>query len=226
MLWVFDVNETLLDLTPLDAVFARHTGTADLRATWFDLVIHTALATTAAGQYRDFSQIGGASARTVADANGTPLTDGGLAEIAATMRQLPAHPDVPTALSALRTRGQRLVALANSPQAVVDAQLDHAGITPLLDAIYSVEHAQALKPAPAAYQLVLRREKTDAEQAIMVAAHDWDIAGAQAAGLRTVFVARGGRRSLPQWPAPDAIGADLVEATTAFTQLKGAETSP
>jgi 2-haloacid dehalogenase len=216
MLWVFDVNETLLDLAPLDEVFARHTGAPGLRAKWFDLVIHTALATTAAGEYRDFGQIGGACARAVADAHGTPLDDAGLGEIAATMRRLPAHPEVVTALTALRQDGHRLVALANSPQAVVDAQLAHAGITPLLDAIYSAEQAQALKPSPAAYRLVLQAEGVAAEQAAMVAAHDWDIAGAQAAGMRTVFVARGGRRPLPQWTAPDASGADLIEATSAL----------
>jgi 2-haloacid dehalogenase len=43
----------------------------------------------------------------------------------------------------------------------------------------------------------------------MVAAHDWDIAGAQAVGMRTVFIARGGRRPLPDWPTPDATIADL-----------------
>jgi len=216
MLWVFDVNETLLDLTSLDAVFARHTGAPELRTTWFDLVIRTALATTAAGEYRDFSHIGGACARAVGDVHGTPLSDAGLGEIAATMRQLPAHPDVVTALGSLRRAGHRLVALANSPQAVVDAQLAHAGLAPLLDAAYSVEHVKALKPSPAAYRLVLQREGVDADQAVMVAAHDWDIAGAQAAGMRTVFVARGGRRPLPLWPAPEASGADLVEATAAL----------
>jgi hypothetical protein len=41
-----------------------------------------------------------------------------------------------------------------------------------------------------------------------------DIAGAHAAGMRTAFVARAGRRTLPHWPAPDATGADLTEATS------------
>ncbi|MFI1994888.1 haloacid dehalogenase type II [Actinoplanes sp. NPDC020271] len=214
MLWVFDVNETLLDLAPLDDVFDRHTGAPQLRAAWFDLVIRTALATTAAGEYRDFGQIGGACARAVAEAHGTPLTDEGLGEIAGTMRRLPAHPDVVPALTRLRQDGHRLVALANSPQVVVDAQLANAGIAELFDAVYSAEQVRALKPSPAAYQLVLQAEGVAAGDAVMVAAHDWDIAGAHAAGMRTVFVARGGRRPLPQWPAPHATGARLVEATS------------
>jgi 2-haloacid dehalogenase len=213
MLWVFDVNETMLDLSPLDAVFAEHTGAPQLRTRWFDLLIRAALATTAAGAYRDFAQLGVACARTVGQAHGTPLDDAAIAHLGAAMRTLPAHPDTSAALTTLRERGERVVALANSPQATVDAQLQHAGIGPLLDAVYSVERAGRLKPAPAAYRMVLEAEAVGAEQAVMVAAHDWDIAGAQAVGMRTVFVARGGRVPLPGWPAPDVIAPDLIQAT-------------
>src|SRR5207245_2351318 len=102
------------------------------------LMIRGALVATAAGQYRDFAQLGAASAKAV---DATAFTDEAIGELAATLRSLPAHPDVPGALAALREQGHRLVALANSPQRVVDAQLDHAGLSPLLDAVYSAEHA-------------------------------------------------------------------------------------
>lgn len=210
MLFVFDVNETMLDLSPLDGLFAQHTGAPQLRETWFDLVIRTALATTAAQAYRDFAHLGAACARQVAMANGTPLSDAAISQVGATMRALPAYPEVPAALAALRERGHRLVALANSPQAVVQRQLEHAGLGTLFDGVYSAEQAHALKPAPAAYHLVLQAEGVTADQAVMVAAHDWDIAGAQATGMRTVFVARGGRMPLPDWPEPDAIICDLA----------------
>jgi 2-haloacid dehalogenase len=209
MLWIFDVNETLLDLASLDVVFAEHTGRPELRRRWFELLIHGALTATAADQYRDFAKLGATSARAVTEAAGTPLSDAAIADLAASMRALPAHPEVPAALAALRDRGHRLVALANSPQAVVDAQLAHAGLAPLLDAVHSAEHAGRLKPSPAAYRFALTAEHTEPRQAVMVAAHDWDIAGAQAVGMRTVFIARGGRRPLPDWPTPDATIADL-----------------
>jgi 2-haloacid dehalogenase len=63
VLWVFDVNETLLDLSALDDVLERHTGRPGLRAEWFDLLIRAALVTTAADAYRDFAQLGAACAR-------------------------------------------------------------------------------------------------------------------------------------------------------------------
>ena len=47
------------------------------------------------------------------------------------------------------------------------------------------------------------------------AAHDWDIAGAQAAGMRTVFLTRGHGHPLPGVPAPVVTASDLAEAVTA-----------
>jgi len=216
MLWVFDVNETMLDLTRLDEVFSRHTGRVGLVQQWFELLIHAALVSAATGEYHDFAQLGADSARAITRASGVEFDDSALAELAATMRSLPAHPDVADGLAALRAHGHRLVALANSPHAVVDTQLAHAGLAELFDRIYSVEDAGALKPAPAPYRHVLDTEQTDARQAVMVAAHDWDIAGAQAVGMRTVFVARGNRTPLPAWPAPDAVIPDLTSAATAL----------
>jgi 2-haloacid dehalogenase len=213
VLWVFDLNETMLDLSPLDAVFQRLVGSPDARREWFDLLIRSVLVATAAGQYRDFSGLGATCAEAVARAHGRELNGWEIAELATAMRELPAHPEVPAALEALREMGHRLVALGNSPQVVVDAQLENSGLALVLDAAYSAERAQALKPAPAPYRMVLDAEQAAPDQAVMVAAHDWDVAGAQAAGMRAVFIARpGARPPLPAWPEPDLVAADLAEA--------------
>jgi 2-haloacid dehalogenase len=182
-----------------------HRGLPVPRAQWFDLLIQGALVSAATGEYRDFAQIGAASFRAL---GGTDTE-----RLGATMRSLPAHPDVAAGLDALRTAGHRLVALGNSPLATIRAQLENSGLG--LDAFYSAEQAGALKPARAPYAYVLDRENTAPAGAVMVAAHGWDIAGAQAAGLRTVFVARPGRALLPGRPEPDAVVPDfsaLVEA--------------
>lgn len=213
MLWVFDINETMLDLSPLDGLFERIAGSPGARREWFELLIRSALVTTAAGQYRDFGRLGAACAGAVARAHGQELDGWATAELATAMRELPAHPEAPAALRALRDRGHRLVALGNSPQATVDAQLENSGLALLLDAAYSAELAQALKPAAAPYRMVLEAEQAEPDQAVMVAAHDWDIAGAQSAGMRAVFISRpGARPPLPPWPEPDLIAADLAEA--------------
>lgn len=214
MLFVFDVNETLLDLAALDQPFAELTGTPAARGEWFDLLIHTALTLTAADSYRDFAQLAGECVAAVARAHGRAATDEQRHAILSVLRSLPAHPDVPGGLDRLRDAGHRLVALTNSPLATVRAQLAHAGLADRFEGVFSAEAANALKPAPAAYRLVTDALGVEPADAVMVAAHDWDIAGAQAAGLRTAFLARPGHRLLPGAPAPTWTAPDLDALAT------------
>ncbi|MEV7091960.1 haloacid dehalogenase type II [Amycolatopsis sp. NPDC051045] len=204
MLCVFDVNETLLDLTAIDPVV----GGPELRREWFGLAIHTVLTVTATGGYQDFAGIAGAAAVEVAARHGREVD---VAKIGEGLRSLPAHPDVEPGLVKLREAGHTVVALTNSPLATAEAQLQNAGLAPLLDRIFSAEQVGRLKPAPEPYRQVLDAYDVEPRNAVMIAAHDWDIAGAQAAGLRTALLARPGVRPLPGSPEPTYTIAALTE---------------
>ncbi|MWA08530.1 haloacid dehalogenase type II [Streptomyces sp. BA2] len=54
----------------------------------------------------------------------------------------------------------------------------------------SGEEVRAYKPAPEAYQLAIDAAGCPAERVLMVAAHAWDLRGAQAVGMRTAYVQR------------------------------------
>ena len=54
----------------------------------------------------------------------------------------------------------------------------------------SAEDARAYKPAPEVYRLALDAAGCPPELVLMVAAHAWDLRGAQAAGMRTAYVRR------------------------------------
>ncbi|MFD3311859.1 haloacid dehalogenase type II [Streptomyces sp. NPDC058694] len=54
----------------------------------------------------------------------------------------------------------------------------------------SAEDAQAYKPAPEVYRLALDSAGCPPERVLMVAAHAWDLRGAQAVGMRTAYVHR------------------------------------
>ncbi len=216
MLLVFDVNETLLDLAALDEPFLELTGTPAARREWFDLLIHTALTLTAADSYQDFARLAGECITAVAQAHGRAASDEQRHQIISVLRSLPAHPDVPGGLDRLREAGHRLVALTNSPLSTVRAQLEHAQLTDRFEQIFSADQAHALKPAPAAYRLVVDQLGINPADAVMVAAHDWDIAGAHAVGLRTAFLARPGHHPLPGAPAPTWTVTDLNALATAL----------
>lgn len=54
----------------------------------------------------------------------------------------------------------------------------------------SAEDAQAYKPSPEVYRLALDAAGCPPERVLMVAAHAWDLRGAQAVGMRTAYVRR------------------------------------
>ena len=215
MLCVFDVNETLLDLTGLDPLFAdlagdRAAATA-VRTAWFDLMIHNALVVTAAGGYQPFGDIAAACLTQVSANHGTVATDEHRRELGALMRRLPAHPEVGDAIEQLRSAGFGAVALTNSVLAVAEDQLTNAGLRPLFDAVHSADQARRLKPAPEPYRYVVDTHQIAPADAVLIAAHDWDIAGATSAGLTTAFVARQNRTPLAVSNAPTVTGLDLTE---------------
>ena len=210
---VFDVNETLLDLSALDPHFARVFGDAAVRQAWFTQVIQSALVATVTGTYADFSAIGRAALEMTAERRGIALTEQDRQDILGGMRVLPAHPDVRASLERLRGAGMRLATLTNSPPQVAEAQLSHAGLRDLFEQVLSVDSVRAYKPAPETYHMAAERLVVAIGAIRLVAAHAWDVAGALRAGCAAAFVARPGMVLDPLAERPDVVGADLHEVT-------------
>jgi 2-haloacid dehalogenase len=206
-----DVNETLLDLRSLDPVFEDLFGDPSLRAQWFAQMLQIAFVGAITDRYVDFTSSQRAALDMLAQRRGVTLPSDAADRVVATMRALPAHPDVPDALSRLRAGGHRLAALSNSPEEVEQAQLAHAGLTDRFDAILSADTVRALKPRREPYELAARTLAVPIGQVLLVAAHAWDVAGALAAGCRAAFIARPGMPRNPIDPEPELVAADLGE---------------
>jgi 2-haloacid dehalogenase len=207
----FDVNETLLDLAAMDPHFERVFGDAGMRDAWFTQMIQSALVATVTGAYSQFGAHAMAALKMLADRTGIELGDGDRAAIAAQMRRLPAHREVPGALERLRGAGFRLAALTNSTLEVARAQLEHAGLIGMFDQVLSADTVHRLKPAPEPYRMAAERFGVGTGELRLIAAHAWDVAGARRAGCAAAFVARPGKVLDPLAEAPDVVGRDLVE---------------
>jgi 2-haloacid dehalogenase len=208
---VFDVNETLLDLRALEPVFARAFGEAAVRREWFGQLLQSALVATVTDTYSDFATIGQAALSMVAERRGVALDVAAREAVREGMRRLPPHPDVRPALERLRAAGLRLATLTNNPPAVVEAQLANAGLVEHFEQILSADGVRRLKPAPEPYRMAAEQLGVPLDQVRLVAAHAWDVAGALRAGAAAAFVARPGQVFDPLAPAPDVVGADLLE---------------
>ena len=207
----FDVNETLLDLSALDASFEEVLGSAALRGQWFAQMLQLSFVGGLSGEYVDFSAAQHAALLMLAERNGRTITRAEATDMVNRMSSLPAHPEVAGALARLRETSLKVVALTNSVQSVAEAQLANAGIRGFFDDVMSADAVKRLKPAPEPYQAVARAFDVDTADVRLVAAHSWDVSGALAAGCRAAFVARPGMVISPIGRQPDIVGADIAE---------------
>lgn len=208
---VFDVNETMLDLSDLDPHFARVFGSDDVRGEWFSLVLRNALTLTIVGEYRDFGSVAGASLEMIAAVHGVELGEPDRAAVVATMRSLAPHPDVAPSLERLRSSGLQLVALTNSPPDIAEQQLINADLARYFDHMLSVHPTGKFKPHPDVYRHAANQVGEALHRMMMIAAHDWDIAGAMAVGMAGAYVTRQGMTLNPLFQQP-TLTADTMDA--------------
>ncbi len=189
---VFDVNETLLDIAPLTALFEYWFGDDAAMRTWFSELILYSQTLTLAGEYVDFGTLAASILQMRADISQVRLPNGAVDRLRAQLTALPAHGDVVPALTRMRNAGLRLVTLTNSGSQAQERQLEYAGIASLFERKYSVETVRAFKPHPSTYAMVAKAEGVELADLTLVACHGWDTIGARLAGCRTAFITRPG----------------------------------
>jgi len=103
-----------------------------------------------------------------------------------------AYPDAVPALSALRRRGLRLVAVSNWDCALPRV-LERCGLAAMLDGTITSAGAGARKPDPAIFAPALDLAGCEASEALHVGdTAEEDVAGARAAGIRPLLIDRDG----------------------------------
>ncbi|WP_298446985.1 haloacid dehalogenase type II [uncultured Marinobacter sp.] len=211
-IFVFDVNETLLDITTLEPLFDRIFGDGHILREWFAQLILYSQTITLSGIYVPFGELGVGTLRMIANIHQVTVGDGDIAELKERMSTMPAHPDAAPALTRFRDAGFRLVTLTNSSSGASPTPLETAGLSHFFERNFSVDAAGKFKPAPETYSLVAQELAVKPADLCLVACHLWDTIGAQAAGCRGAFITRSGNAMLPApgVPVPDFIAPELA----------------
>lgn len=93
------------------------------------------------------------------------------------------------ALHALRKKGFRLWLLSNAQRAFTAYELRHLGLGPQFDGIYLSSDYRCRKPDPRFFHALLDERHLDPARCLMIGNdRETDIAGAQAAGLSTLYM--------------------------------------
>ena len=168
---VFDVNETLIDITSLEPHFERMFGERRVLREWFDQLVMYSMTVTLSDTYVDFFTLGQAVLRMTADVHRVQITEDDLTELASGMRTMPAHPDVASGLATLRAKGYRLVTLTNSPpNPGVPTPLENAGLAHFFERQFSVDTWRVFKPSRELYTGVAKELGVAPSDCMMVAA--------------------------------------------------------
>lgn len=215
-LLVFDVNETLLSLDPIRQNLETMFGADPPIGEWFARLLHGSLLANDLDQYRGFGDIGAEALINVAARRGLLVRAEDAIAAIAPISELPPHPDVVEGMQRLFDGGFQMITLTNGSSAVASSQVKTAGIDKFLQRAISVDEVKRFKPDAVAYQHAADVMGVDIGDMVMIAAHDWDCAGAMAAGAQAVFVKRPGTLwGLPS-PPPDKQVDDLVQLAEAL----------
>ncbi|WP_201557059.1 haloacid dehalogenase type II [Psychrobacter sp. 72-O-c] len=209
---VFDVNETLLDITTLEPLFERVFGDPTIMREWFAQLVLYSQTMTLSGLYVSFGDLGVGALKMVATIHDVDIADSDVAELKERLSSMPAHPDVIPALTRLRDAGFRLVTLTNSPSSTSPTPLEKAGLSQFFEHTFSIETVSKFKPAPETYHMVAKELSVEVSDLCLVACHLWDTIGAQAAGCRGALLTRPHNAiiSAPGVPLPDLVASELT----------------
>jgi 2-haloacid dehalogenase len=213
----FDVNETLLDLAPVRAALVEAGEPESLMGAVFARTLLTGFAATAVGSWCRFRD-----AFEAALAQASALSAAQRSAVADAFGELAPHPDVEPALRRLAEAGVRVVTLTHGSPGVAEAGLARGGITPLVERSLSSETIRAWKPSREVYLWAAGTCHVTPERMALVAAHGWDVLGAQRAGLTGAWFPRSERTYPAVYEAPHVRAADLGGVVEALLALPSA----
>ena len=208
---VFDVNETLLDMTPLKKSVNELLGEEQGFKIWFGMLLHYSTVSNNIEEYNDFTTIASATLKMAAISMKKEVTDDEIKNALSLIKTLQTYPDVEKGLTLLKENGFRLITLTNSPDGALQAQLENSKLTHFFEQALSIDALGKYKPAPETYRWAAEKLAVTPEEMLLVAAHGWDIAGASHAGLATGFVAREGQSLYSLSKDPDFIADDILK---------------
>ena len=213
----FDVNETLLDLAPVGAALAELGRPHDLLPLVFGRTLLTGSAATIAGGWFPFRAAFDAALAQVSD-----LSPVDRSLVADAFAELVPHPDVEPALRQLAEAGVRAVTLSHGSPGIAEAALERGGLSALVERSLTSESIRAWKPAREVYLWAAGSCGVAPDRLALVAAHGWDVHGAQRAGLTGAWFPRGERVYPEVYDAPHVLAGSIGAAVGALLALPAA----
>ena len=208
---IFDVNETLSDMSPMARRFEDLGAPGHLAQTWFAQLLRDGFALASVDASAPFAHVAEGALRVALHDQPLDRDIGeAVSHVLDGFADLGVHADVPDGIAALRVKDLTLVTLSNGSATVAESLLTRAGIRHHFDRLLSAEGAGHWKPRAEAYSHALGQLGREPAEAMLVAVHPWDVDGAARAGLATAWINRVGGPYPAHFRTPDVVADSMT----------------
>lgn len=219
----FDILGTLFSLRAVREAFVERMAPPHAADLWLAQGLRDYLAIGMAGGYRPLSEVLAAEVPRTFAAAGVPFGEEARDRIMSSLQALRPAPGAGEAMAELRDAGWRVIAVTNGGREHTEGLLDRGGLADTVRDVVSCEELEVAKPDPRVYEAAARQADGDLW---MVAAHAWDILGANRAGLRTAWVSALEGAWLDPLPPPDVRAPDLPSTVRLVLEAQRAAVTP
>lgn len=200
---------TVFDLSSLSERLSQIGAPSAALEAWFGRLLHATTALTLADEFRPFPDVAAATLRSLLVRWG--LNDDRAELVLAGLAELEPHAEVRDALDRLTAAAVPVLAVTNGTEENTRELLSRASLEERFFGILGTEEVGVYKPHPRVYERATQKLGLSPADVTLIAAHAWDVVGARAAGMQSVWVRRLERR----WPLPveeARVADDLAEA--------------
>ncbi|NNN03009.1 MAG: HAD family hydrolase [Acidimicrobiaceae bacterium] len=216
---ICDVNETLIDFSGLGPSFELAGLSPSAVPWWFATLLRDGFAVNLTGGSVGFVDLGRRALREIAHLSRVEISDAVIQSVLDSIAHLGVHPDVVPALRTLLGAGIPVVALTNGSAELARSILARAGVpVEEMDVVGALD-VGGWKPLLEPYRSVVHEAGVNPRRTVMVAAHPWDLHGAEQAGLLGAYVDRAGAGYPSFMEPPTATARDLVELVDIIVEL-------
>lgn len=208
---ILDVYETLLNMSDVEKKVNHLLDSGKGYMLWFELFMQYCFVDNCLGQFHNFVSIAKATMLMTAQKMGRTIQEEDVDFVLELLKHLPVHEGVQEGLSELNDLGFRIAALTNSPVDVVYERMQPTGLISYFEHVFSAEQVKKYKPCLEVYEWAVKKLGVDKKEILLVSAHGWDLAGADKAGLQTVYLKQNRQMLYPLTPKPNMICQNLKD---------------
>lgn len=200
---LFDVYETLLDMSAVEKRVNSLLDSKRAYTIWFELFMQYCFVDNCIEQFNPFPDIGKATLQMTAKMLDEKLDNSDIESVLQLLEHCPVKESVGKCLSSLHDNGFRIAALTNSAQQIVENRMERTGLISYFEKVLSAEHVGKYKPSPEVYNWATGQLNIKPAEVLLVSSHSWDIAGAANACMQTAYIMQESQMLYPLSPTPN-----------------------